>query len=416
MRTVVVGNRALARHVLTYLLETEWHIVGAISAAGDAARQQAGYVPFADLADEHDLEVIPTTDINSAETQSALEDLQPDLCVCPGWHQIIDERVLDVPTHGFVGFHAADLPRGRGGAPVNWSLIHGESAFPVSLFYYSSGVDAGELIHKEWITVEDRDNIDTVLDKLAVAACDALAATQTDFEAETVDTTPQQLPEATYRPRRQPQDGLIDWTRPATELYDWIRAQTDPYPGAYTFWNGDRVRVWDATVSDESAPEVEPGTVRAAIDGVGLDVETGDGILRLKRVQRDDRPRVWADEFGQQHQLAGERFGREHAPPSWLYTGIRDADGGTDFTSASNLSLGETGEIRAVVESATDQPVTVRATFDDSVVTESQLTGPERESEQITYQADSRGTYTLSVAFFEDDTQIDTRYLKVFVS
>ncbi|MFB6255830.1 MAG: methionyl-tRNA formyltransferase, partial [Haloplanus sp.] len=156
MRTVVVGNRALAKHVLASLLREGWNVVGAVSAAGEATREQAGYIPFDDLARRHDLSLIETTDINDDATRQRLADLEPDLCICPGWHQIIDERILEIPTEGFVGFHASDLPRGRGGAPVNWTIIHGASEITLSLFYYMPGVDAGDVIHKETIPIEAR--------------------------------------------------------------------------------------------------------------------------------------------------------------------------------------------------------------------------------------------------------------------
>jgi len=417
MRTVVVGNRALAKHVLAYLLESDWNVVGAVSAGGEAARKQAGYVPFGDLAEAHDLELIETADINDEETIDRLARLDPDLCICPGWHQIIDETVLDVPEQGFVGFHSSDLPRGRGGAPVNWSLIHGEPDVVISLFYYSSGVDAGDVIQKEFVEIEDRDDVDTVLDKLAFAACEALATTREAFESGDVEATSQSIEEATYRPRRQPQDGVVDWSRPAPELFDWVRAQTDPYPGAFTFYEGERVRIWSANPVDRSVDDVKPGAVVSVEDGRGVDVATGDGLLRLERLQCEGRPRAWADDFARRFDLTpGDSFGHEHAPSSWLYTGIRSNDDGTDFSAASNIRIDERGEVLAVVKSASERVVDVSATLDGDSLREERLAVEGRETLPIGYAPDSGGTHTLRVVFSEDGARIDVRYLKVFVS
>ena len=133
-RIVVVGNRSLARHVLVHLLEKDWNVVGAVGASGSAARRQAGFEPFEEITEAHGIELVETEDINSEESSDALAGLEPDICICPAWHQIIEPSVLEIPAKGFVGFHSSDLPRGRGGAPINWSIIHGEDEISISLF------------------------------------------------------------------------------------------------------------------------------------------------------------------------------------------------------------------------------------------------------------------------------------------
>lgn len=417
MRTVVVGNRELARDTLAYMLAEDWNVVGAVSAAGEGARKQAGYVSFADLADRYNVTTISTTDINDAETKSRLRDLNPDLCVCPGWHQIIDASVLDIPDRGFVGVHSSDLPRGRGGAPVNWAMINGEPEIAVSMFYYSPGVDAGDVIHKEYVPIEDRDDINTILDKIAVAIRDCLVETRAAFEADDIEATPQDIEDATYRPRRQPQDGVVDWSRPTEWLFDWVRAQTDPYPGAYTFFSGQKLTVWSAQPRFDTSADAPPGTVLGIVDGDGVDIATGDGVLRLGRVQSESTPRMWADEFANRRGVkAGDTLGRDHAPPSWRFTTVRAADGGTDFSAASNLSVGHRGEVLAVVESQGDRMVKVTGTLDGELVCDKRVACPGRENVPISYEPDTPGTHTLTVEFHEDKKRVDVRYLKVFVS
>jgi len=416
-RTVVVGNRALAKHVLTFLIENEWNVVGAVTPDEQAAREQAGYVPFEDLAERHGLELITTTNINDAETVSRLESLDPELCVCPGWHQIIDEAILDVPDRGFVGFHASDLPRGRGGAPVNWQIIHDGAEIVLSLFYFTPGVDAGDVIHKERIPIEERDDVSTVLEKISIAACDAFASTRDGFDSNNVEATPQSITEATYRPRRQPQDGIIDWTRDASDLRNWVRAQTDPYPGAYTFIEGERLTVWTSEAITHSSYDDEPGTVVAVVKDEGIDVMTGDGVLRLKRVQFGSRPRMWADSFARRRDLsAGDSLGTHQAPSSWLYTGLRDESGGTNFSRATNLQIGEEGKIVAVVESRESKQIDVWATFGGERIHDERISCRGRKTTAVGYEATTTGTHTLRLEFFVDEKCIDQRYLKVFVT
>jgi methionyl-tRNA formyltransferase len=420
MRVVVVGNRELARYVLDHLLENEWDVVGVVSPTGEAAHRQAGFAPLTDIASEQGLEHVVTRDINDTETREALAELDPNLCICPGWHQIIDERVLDIPRDGFVGFHSSQLPEGRGGAPVNWSILHGDERVWLSLFYYSTGVDDGAIIAQKSVPVMERDDVDTVFDRLAWAACEILSEQRAAFHDGTVSATEQSIGKATYRPRRQPQDGLIDWGRSAESLYDWIRAQTSPYPGAYTFCKVGKLTIWDASpVANEGEDNPEskrPGTVLQVVDGEGIDIETGTTPIRLERVQTSTQPAMWADDFADHVELApGDVLRRVHAPRGWIYTGIRDAEEGTDYQT--NLKVGEQAEILGVLDVPNgDQYVLVEAWLGDQLLLSESLHVSNRVTLPVEYAPSSPGTHTLRVEFTRPDSGeiLDRRFLKIF--
>jgi len=326
------------------------------------------------VADEAGVPLIRTTDINAAETVERLRDLDPDLCICPAGSQILDSRVLDVPTRGFVGFHSSELPRGRGGAPVNWSLIDGVDRIWLSLYEYTPAVDAGDILAQRAVPVEPRDDVDTVFQALTIQACELLETVKEPLERDTLDSRPQSLAEATYRPRRQPQDGLIDWERAPDAQYDWVRALTKPYPGAYTFFDGHTVIVWRGEPVDRPTGDATPGEVLAVVPGEGVVVRTGDGAFRVTRLQLDDHPSMWWDTFADRYGIdAGTVFGQDHAPGEWLYTGIRDAEGGTGYET--NLDTGETGRILAVVKSpARTRTIRITATFGGETVHDAEAT------------------------------------------
>jgi methionyl-tRNA formyltransferase len=416
MRTVLVGNRALAKHALRHMLQTGWNVVGIVSpkAASEMARGQAGFEPVGDIAAQHGLTHIETTDINDEETTTALANLDPDLCLCPGWSQIIEEQVLEIPSEGFVGFHSSNLPRGRGGAPVNWSIIHGQDRLWLSMFSYTSGIDAGDVIRQQAVPIEHRDDVATVLDKLAVASFDILDDVRDQFEDGTVDPSPQDLGDAAYRPRRQPQDGLVDWRWPADRIYDWVRAQTRPYPGAYSFLDGDNIRIWRAR-PQEGTTDREPGEITAVVEREGIDVATGDGLLRLTRVQRNDGPQLWADTLAERCDITpGQRLSTSQAPPDWLYTGIRDDAGGTQYTT--NLTVGESGTVTAVVRSPNDsRSVRVVGTLDGETVRDRTLSVEGKSELPVEYRPTETGTHSVKIQF-HDEGVVDTRYLKVFVT
>jgi methionyl-tRNA formyltransferase len=414
MRTVIVGNRKLARHLLRQTLAEGWNVVGALVPAGELAAAQANFVPMSELVADTVCELHATKDINSTETLNWLEAIDPDLCLCGGWSQIIDETVLDVPDRGFLGFHSSRLPAGRGGAPVNWSLIDGADEVWISLFYYEPGVDAGDVIAQESVPVEHRDDIATVLDALATEACRLTAAVRSDLETETVEANPQSLYAATYRPRRQPQDGLIDWHREPDTQYNWIRAQTDPYPGAYTFYRGTKLTIWEVDLPDISVGAAAPGEILEVVPEVGVDVSTGSGAIRLTRLTPDARPSQWADRYAAGAELApGDRLGRHHAPGEWLYTGIRGPDAPTTFDT--NLRVGERGELTIISFAGSATDLTVSVTCDGAEIFESTVTVADSYRETVAYEPGDAGTHTVTVRFTVDDDCVDTRYLKVFV-
>jgi len=414
MRTVIVGNRKLARHLLRQMLAEGWNVVGALVSAGELAATQANFVPMSELVVDTCCQLHETADINSTETVEWLTTVDPDICLCGGWSQIIDKQVLDIPDRGFLGFHSSRLPDGRGGAPVNWSLIDGADEVWISLFYYELGVDSGNVLTQGSVPVEQRDNIETVFDALANEACELVSSVRSDLEVQTTAAEPQSISAATYRPRRQPQDGIIDWDREPDAQYDWIRAQTDPYPGAYSFYRGTKLTVWEAEPIDTPVGAAAHGEILDIVPGAGIDVCTGSGAIRLTRLKPDNRVSQWADRYAAEAKLSpGDTLGRQHAPDEWLYTGIRGPEAPTTFDT--NLTVGERGELTIVsfVGSTTDLTVSVK--HNGEQLFESVITVTDDYRKTVCYEPTETGTHTVAVRFVVGGERVDTRYLKVFV-
>lgn len=414
MRTVIVGNRKLARYLFRHVLREGWNVVGAIVPEGKMATNQANFVPFDELATNTDCSIHATEDINRKETRSWLKNIRPDVCLCGGWSQIIGERVLEIPDRGFLGLHSSHLPEGRGGAPVNWSIINGANEVWISLFYYTPGVDAGDVLAQSSVPVEARDDVATVFEALATEACHLVSSVRSDLEVDDVDSESQSHEDATYRPRRQPQDGLIDWNRDPSKQYDWIRAQTDPYPGAYTFNDGEKLTVWRGKAVEGSIGTAEPGEVLAIVEGEGVDVRTGDGRFRLIRVQPNNRPSRWADEYAHEMGLSvGDRLGRTYAPDDWFYTGIWGPEDPTTFDT--NLALGESGVVETITFSGSQHDLVIRASLDGEQIFERSLIVTGEHCESVEYRPVDSGTHTVKIRFEINGDHVDTRYLKIFV-
>ncbi|MCQ4333830.1 methionyl-tRNA formyltransferase [Natronomonas sp. F2-12] len=414
MRTVIVGNRKMAWHLLRHTLDEGWNIVGAIVPKGDLAAKQANFVPFSELVAGTDCQLHKVEDINNAETLSWLQGIDPDICLSGGWSQIIKKRILNIPERGFLGLHSSCLPAGRGGAPVNWSIISGADKVGISLFYYEPGVDAGDIVAQGSVPVEYRDDIATVFDELANEACQLISSVQEELRAANIDTAPQSLSDATYRPRRQPQDGIINWNHNPTEQYNWIRAQTEPYPGAYTFYQGEQLTVWEGKPVDISPRDTATGEVLAVGAEEGIDVRTGDGAFRITRIKASDRPSRWADRYARGIELSpGDRLGRHHAPDTWRYTGIRGTENTISFDT--NLKLGKSGEITVVSFAKSNYNLDVFVSLNGNRIFEDSVTVSNEYRENVRYRPTETGTHSIKVRFEEDGELLDTRYLKVFV-
>lgn len=416
MRTVVAGNRKLAKYVLQNLVKHKWNVVGVIAPEGRLASQQANYQSFSDVAEDNNLKLVETSDINNERTVAAIESLNPDIVICPGWSQIISREVLNIPHKGFTGFHSSNLPNGRGGAPVNWSIINGETEITLSYFYYTPGIDAGDILKQKSVTVEKRDDVSSIFEKLALTACEILNELKQPLHDGSIEAEPQQVSSATYRPRRKPRDGVIDWSKDSLEQYNWIRAQTQPYPGAYTFFEGDKITIWEAEqVGEVNSPDAEFGEIISVDDSRGICVQSGDENLRILRVQKDNEPIQWADDFARRNGIeAGMTLGNHHAPEFWLYTGIRGSDGGLQYET--NLSVGEEGVIGCVMESPQlARQIRLEVSLDEETLIDRPTNVQGRDFEKVRYSPGSEGTKTLKIRLTDNNSYEDVRYLKLFV-
>ena len=413
MRTVIVGNRKLSKYLLKKTIADDWNIVGAVTPKGEMASNQANFESVDDIVRGTAISLHQTENINSSRTVNWFREVEPDVCLCGGWSQIIDESVLAIPDRGFLGFHSSKLPKGRGGAPVNWSIINGEDSIWISLFYYTPGVDAGSVVDQRSVPVKQRDDVSTIFNKLTIKAGEMVGQVRGSLEDNSVTSEEQSLKEATYRPRRKPKDGLIDWNREPLNQFNWIRAQTEPYPGAYTFYEGQKVRIWSSKLIDEDQSDFPPGSVVDIVHGKGVDVQTGSGMIRIKRAQIDDQPPMWADNLADHISLTiGDRFSRNQAPDDWIFTGIRGVEDERVFNS--NVCLGEHGELKLVAYSPVERELSISVRLNGSDTLEKDVTVSGDWGYLYRYQTDKMGENSLRVRFTGGDYS-DTRYHKIFV-
>jgi methionyl-tRNA formyltransferase len=251
---------------------------------------------FDSLAQENNIPLLTVTEKLGSYADKLLE-MQPDLVLVSGWYHLIPQTMLSIPRLGCIGFHPSLLPKYRGGAPVNWAIINGERETGMSMFYFDNGVDSGDLISQARVSIDDRDTIATLYEKINQATLELIREMVPKLKDGTAPRLKQDESQATYFPQRSPEDGLIDWGRPARAIYDWVRAQTTPYPGAFTYLDNQKIVIWAAELLDRPNNQVPGmnGYVMRIHRGQGAEVLTGDGSLLITEVETANH-RARADE------------------------------------------------------------------------------------------------------------------------
>lgn len=246
------------------------------------------------LGVEADVPVYEAANVGREEFRGLWESLSPDYIFCVKWRTMVPRRVMDSARGGLVIFHASLLPEYRGFAPMNWPIINGESKTGLTMFYAAEEVDSGDIIEQRERVLADEDDAGTLDAWVTETAGQMLEENLPRLAAGTAPRVPQDHSRATYAIWRGPEDGRIDWSRPTREIHSLVRGLTSPYPGAYSMVEGRRLIVWSAEAECEPRRYVGriPGKVESIVPGVGVNVLTGDGLLRLKSVQFEgERPR-----------------------------------------------------------------------------------------------------------------------------
>lgn len=224
----------------------------------------------------------------------------PDLLVVVAYGQIIPETVVTRPPHGVVNVHASLLPLYRGAAPIQWAIINGDSHTGITTMHMDAGMDTGDILLTARTSIRPDDTAASLHDCLAGMGAELLVDTLDRLAAGDITPIPQDDSQATYAPLLKKKDGEIDWHRSAMAIERLIRGMT-PWPGAYTFQEGRRLKIFRAAVVD-STSDAPPGTVvRGFADE--LRMATGEGMLLLLELQGASGKRLSTADYLRGHPI-----------------------------------------------------------------------------------------------------------------
>ena len=255
--------------------------------------RQVSQPPVKQAALELGLLVWQPESLRCAEAMEHLRSLQPDCVIVAAYGEILRPRVLALAPKGFVNVHASLLPKYRGASPIAAAILAGDTETGVTIMLLDAGTDTGPILAQEHLPILPDDTRGYLEAKLADLGARLLLCTLPAYLEGAIEPKPQNESQATVTQPLKREDGAIDWSQPAAHIERQCRAM-DPWPGAYTRWQGKLIKVWRGEVAPTSIPAA-PGKVLTASGGPT--VATGEGLLRLVRIQPEGRPPMPGEDF-----------------------------------------------------------------------------------------------------------------------
>ena len=305
LRIAFAGTPEFALAALDALVAARHEIVGVWTQpdrpAGRGRKLQAS--PVKQRALRLRLPQYQPASLKSAETQAQIRAAAPDVMVVVAYGLLVPAAVLGIPRFGCLNIHASLLPRWRGAAPIQRAMLAGDSETGITIMQMDKGLDTGDILWQQHTPIGPQESAGNLHDRLA--ALGATALLQVLGQLPSVPRRRQDDSRASYADKLTKGEARLDWRLPAVTLARCVRAY-NPWPVAHTLHAQAVLRIWRAHALGVVAAAA-PGTVMAA-GAAGIDVATGDGVLRITELQPAGRRRLAAMDFSNARALAGVRF------------------------------------------------------------------------------------------------------------
>ena len=299
MRIVFMGTPDFSVPTLKALVEAG-HDVAAVVTQPDKPKgrgKEMQMTPVKVQALEYKIPVYQPVKVRDQAFIEVLRELEADAFVVIAFGQILPKAVLELPRYGCVNIHASLLPKYRGAAPIQWCVIDGEKETGITTMMMDVGLDTGDMLEKVVIPIDEKETGGSLHDKLSLAGGSLILSTLRKLEEGTAVRTPQTEEGTCYAKMLTKSLVDIDWNQDAVSIERLIRG-LNPWPSAYTMWNGKTIKIWAADVIKDEAPanSLPCGGV-ALSDRHCLAVRTGDGLLSIKELQMEGKKRMDIEAF-----------------------------------------------------------------------------------------------------------------------
>ena len=302
MRIIFMGTPDFSVGTLEALVSAGHEVVLAVTQP-DKPKGRGGkmqFTPVKETAMKYDIPVFQPKKVREPECIEELRKYNADVMVVVAFGQILPKEILEMTPYGCINVHASLLPKYRGAAPIQWAVIDGEEVSGVTTMQMDEGLDTGDMIMKTEIVLEAKETGGSLFDKLSDAGAKLCVETLKALKEKTATWEPQGETTTAYARMLDKNLGNIKWEDTAVNIERLIRG-LNPWPSAYTDWNGKVMKVWEADVVDKDSSEV-PGTI-VKVEKDGFYVQTGKGQIKVTALQIPGKKRMEADAFLRGYQI-----------------------------------------------------------------------------------------------------------------
>jgi len=305
MKIVYMGTPEFAVPSLVALNNDKEIEVKAVVTQPDRKSGRGQRVHYSDIKDQAldlNLKIMQSENVNQKDFLNKLKQLEPDFIVVVAFGQKLTPELLAVPKYGCINLHASLLPEYRGSSPIHRAIIDGKKVTGNTTMYMAEGWDDGDIIYQQQVEISENETVGELHDELAEKGAELLLKTLKDVKTGEAPRIPQDDSEATFAYKIDKSLGEIDWNQSAQDIHNLIRG-VNPWPGAYTELNDERVKIWKSSLTKQDNSDYQPGTIIKADQDAGILVQTGDGILAIEKLQLPGAKRLKAADFLNGHQL-----------------------------------------------------------------------------------------------------------------
>lgn len=293
---IFMGTPEFAVPVLQALIDQDYPIVAVVTQPDkpQGRGRKLAPPPVKALAERKGLTVLQPARVRDPQFIELFRHLQPEMVIVASFGQILPPEIIHFPPYGCINVHPSLLPRHRGAAPINWTLISGDEVTGVTIMAMDEGVDTGDIILQEQTPVEREETYDHLHDRLAQMGARLLLEALPRLVTGDLTPYPQPADGATYAPRLKKADALIDWSQGCIAIGRQIRGMSS-VPGAFTYLDGKVLKIFQAS-ERQASHDYFPGYVGTP-ESMGLPIATPDGWVYLKEVQLEGKKRLPIHDF-----------------------------------------------------------------------------------------------------------------------
>lgn len=293
MRIIFMGTPDFAAVSLKKLIDKNYDIVGVFSQSDKPKGRGYKLVmpPVKEIALKHNIPVFQPKTLRNEESFNIIKELNPDIIVVVAYGKILPKNILDYPKLGCVNVHGSLLPKYRGAAPIQYSILNGEKETGITTMFMGEGLDTGDMLLKVSTPIGENETYGELHDRLAVMGSDILVDTLELLAENKITPIKQDDEKSTYAHMIDKKMGELDFTKPAKEVHNLIRGLS-PAPCAYTHLGKKLLKVYKAVLREDM--KGTPGNVLSEKEFI---VACGDYAIEFTEIQLEGKKRINADEF-----------------------------------------------------------------------------------------------------------------------